>query len=238
MSKLEKGILVFAGIVMCLSLLVDATLWPLSTLRGTLTFTVLIYFVFIVAIEIIRNRYPAALFLLLAVLCAGLFLLGISAFKESVFRRIVHEVRPLSSMPHDAQVGGQIVIRGKALVWDLDTDALSPAETHLPFALRACLLSRTVTIFLLMPGGRYEKVGVYERSHASAYRQTVDVCALYWPEKKVAGWSSIAAEPPPVKEVYVPRSGPGYGTESKKPEYGDVEKQAAAWIRTLLVENR
>jgi len=201
MTKLEKVVLISTSVALCLSLLIDATLWPITTLQGALTVIVLTFSVCVVAIAIIRDRYSMALLLLLIALVAWFLLIGINKWKENVFRKIVKEVQALSSIPHDTQAKGHIIIHGKVLVWDLEDNALSSAETHLPHQLRANFLDRRMTIFLILPGSRQVKVDTYNISGRSAYRQLVDVCAIYWPEKKIAGWDVISAEPPFSREV-------------------------------------
>lgn len=128
-------------------------------------------------------------------------------------RNLIGECRKLGETP--------ISMRGKCLVWDVTDDFYSGAHHILPEELKADSSDDPLTVFLVLPE-RNESVGRYSVSDEPGYRQYVDVCVVYWPEKKAVGMHSVVSKHPrmfrPVKY---------------SPEYGNPDEPVARWINTL-----
>jgi hypothetical protein len=100
------------------------------------------------------------------------------------------------------------------------------AHGRIPTDLKLDSSSSHVTVFMMI-GERDAKVGTYSISGQPAYRQYVDICVAYWPEKKVAGMGSVVSQEPrfsrPVKN---------------QPEYSDPNVPIANWISSLHRDGR
>ena len=225
MKRSLKVVFASTIVTLCLSLFIDATVWPVSTFVATLTFRTLLLVGCLLAFAVITNRSDLGGTLLLAVLPASLLALGLNQWKLSRFQKIVEEVKALSTAPRAKEL--RVVIHGEALVWDLEDHSLSSAQDDLPFLLRSTFMSRRMTVFLLMPGSRKEKVGTYGATGSPGIRQVVDVCAVYWPERALAGWNTVIVEPPQWARVS------RRDFRNPEPKYGEAGKPTAAWIATL-----
>ncbi len=135
--------------------------------------------------------------------------------------KIMGDVRPFiescKAMPHSEK----IMIKGKALVWDLKSNSKSDAHAELPSDLRIGEKEKQVTVFIVTPEQNM-LVGHYSISRQPGYRRYVDVYVIYWPEKKAAGLHSVVGFDPRHRRPV-----------QHSPEYGDYTKAVAAWIAGL-----
>jgi hypothetical protein len=133
--------------------------------------------------------------------------------------RIVDQVRSLSS-PCDSG-SAKVERRGRALIWDLEGNGQSGAQDMLPSHLAASSSDHHITVVMIV-AKRKEQVGTYSISGQPAYKQLVDLCIVYWPERTVAGEATIVSEEPhfvrPVEE---------------NPEFGDPSQPIAEWVTRL-----
>jgi len=120
-------------------------------------------------------------------------------------------------------VGGSpsIAIKGKALVWDMNSHAVSRAQRRLPSHLRASPSDGEITVFIVI-GERQEQVGTYSVSNEPAYRQYVDIAVARWPEKTAVGMSSVVSKEPRASRPV-----------RNQPEYGDPIEAIANWIAAI-----
>lgn len=137
----------------------------------------------------------------LVAIAAGLTWWGVSSRREIQRQRaIVNEVRPL--IEDCKQLGERPVsVRGKCLVWDITKNSRSGAHSLLPRKLRATSSDDEMTIFMVLPP-REELVGYYSVSGQPAYREYVDVCVVYWPQKKAVGLHSVVSKEPPTRDRF------------------------------------
>jgi hypothetical protein len=169
--------------------------------------------------EVMKILAVCLLSLLLPAFCVGLYIY--EEHKETERQRlIVNEVRPL--IEDCKQLGEKpISIRGTCLVWDITKNFRANAHGLLPRKLRATSSDNEITVFMVLPQ-REELVGHYSVSKQPGYRQYVDVCVVYWPQKKAVGMHSVISKDPPlVRKV------------THSPEYGDPSKPIASWIESL-----
>lgn len=151
----------------------------------------------------------------------ALIWLGVASHKETEKQRtIVNEVRSL--IDECKKIGdAPISVRGKYLVWDVTKDSRSAAHGKLSREIRASSSDSQITVFMVLPE-RNVMVGRYSISHEPAYRQYMDVCVTYWPEKKAVGMHSVVSKKPrssrPVQQ---------------SPEYGDPNEPIVRWINSL-----
>jgi hypothetical protein len=133
-------------------------------------------------------------------------------------KAIVDQVRPLIQNNPSHSNPNDLLLRGKALIWDMTTNSRSPAYDMIPGELRAISSDKIITVFMIS-GARSEKVGTYSISGKTAYRNYTEIFVLYWPENKTAGLYSIVSEEPrsnrPVQQ---------------SEEFGDPNKPIAEWI--------
>ncbi len=115
---------------------------------------------------------------------------------------------------------GEIKIRGGVLVWDVERNSRSE-EYDFPRTLCAKPSDRHVTVFMITRRNDVQ-VGVYSLG-GKAYRQSLDVAVVYWPEKTPVGFATIqGAEPPRV-------------THSRGDFHGDTTEPFMKWIKSLPV---
>lgn len=151
----------------------------------------------------------------------GVIWWGITSHNETeAQKRIVSEVRPLIEECREIS-DVPITILGKVLVWDISSNSRSGVHTFLPGELEAKSSDPQITVFMVQPE-RKVLVGYYSISGEPAYQQFVDVCVVYWPQKKAVGMHSVVSKEPrssrPVQHA---------------PEYGDPNEPVALWIKTL-----
>jgi hypothetical protein len=140
-------------------------------------------------------------------------------------RAIVSDVRPL--IKDCRKIGdNNISIKGKCLVWDITTDLPSRANGILPKEFKSGLSDRQVTVFMILPE-REVMAGCYSISGEPGYRQYMDVCVAYWPEKRAVGMRSIVSKEPRLSRP-----------AQQKPEYGDPSEPIAGWIASLPMIGR
>ena len=152
---------------------------------------------------------------------AWLVLWGVLRHKETERQRaIVNSVRVLIE---DCKKMGDspIFIRGKCLVWDTPKNSRSGAHAKLPGELKARSSDRQITVFMVLRE-RNVMVGRYSISNEPGYRQYMDVCVVYWPEKKAVGMHSVVSKEPVSSR-----------TVEYAPEYGDPTEPIARWISSL-----
>lgn len=148
-------------------------------------------------------------------------------FKESEQQQaIIDQVRPQieTCKSMRSSESKSVVIRGKALVWDMRSNRQHGAYGRLPGELKATSADKIITIFAVI-GERLEQVGTYEISHEPVYREYVDICVVYWPEQKVVGSYWVVSKEPPSARIV-----------EHTPEYGDPTVPIADWIASLLRE--
>ena len=151
----------------------------------------------------------------------GLIWWGVASHKETKRQRaIVDKVRPLIN---DCKKIGDtpISIRGKCLVWDVAKDSRSDAHSMLSGGIEASSSDPQITVFMVLPE-RNVMVGRYSVSNEPAYRQYMDVCVVYWPEKKAVGMHSVVSKEPRSSRPV-----------ENNPEYGDPNEPIAKWISGL-----
>ena len=137
---------------------------------------------------------------------------------------IVNQVQPLIKNGAPSQNSNDLVLRGKALIWDMTKNYRSPAYDQLPDNLKASSSDKVITV-LMIQGARSVKVGTYSISGEPAYRNYTDIFVVYWPENKTAGlYSIVSAEPRSSRPVQY------------NEEYGDPNKPIADWISNLRKE--
>lgn len=133
-------------------------------------------------------------------------------------KSIVNQVQPLIQNDVPSKNPNDLVLRGKALIWDITKDYRSPAYDQLPDNLKASSSDKAITIFIIK-GARSVKVGTYSISGRPAYRNYTDIFVIYWPENKTDGlYSIVSAEPRSSRPVQY------------NEEYGDPNKPIADWI--------
>lgn len=136
-------------------------------------------------------------------------------------RAIVNDVRHLVEACKSMGNSEPITIRGKALVWNMNSNSRSSVHDILPTELKASSHDNTITVFMVL-GKRDVKVGTYSISGQPGYQQFIDVCVAYWPEKKAIGMGSVVSKQPRL-------SRPVQGS----PEYGDPNEPVKNWITSL-----
>jgi hypothetical protein len=110
----------------------------------------------------------------------------------------------------------------RIMVWDMKSDEPHGADSRIPAELTVTSPKEKATVVMVL-GQREEQVGTYSVSGQPAYRQYVDLCVAYWPEKDVAGTSTIVSkEPIPIRRV------------RGEPQYGDPNKPISDWIKRNL----
>jgi hypothetical protein len=172
-----------------------------------------------------RSRAVVAVFLFVVIVASASYYFLLQKELEQQ-QAIIDQVRPqieacksMKSSPSKS-----VVIRGKALVWDMRSNRQHGAYGRLPSELKATSTDKVITIFAVI-GERLEKIGTYEISRQPAYREYVDICVVYWPEQKVVGlYWVVSKEPPSVRQV------------EYTPEYGDPNVPIADWIAALPKE--
>jgi len=129
-------------------------------------------------------------------------------------REIVREVMPLQEQCRElGEFKGPIV--GKCLIWWLDEDCPSAANSLIPADLQASPDDPQMTVFL-----------VFERDYTPGFgkvRTQVDICVVQWPARNPAGVVSLAAESgtagiPPIRAK---------GQESY------MARHVATWVKSL-----
>lgn len=160
--------------------------------------------------------------LVIAGTAAGVLWWGISSHRETAAQHgIVNGVRPLIEACKGMGDSMPVKLHNKALVWDMASDGRSAVYGRLPSVLQATSSDSPITVFMVL-GTRTVQVGTYSISKQPGYRQYVDVCVAYWPEKNVAGMGSIVSrEPRPSRPV------------TQQPEYGDPNEPVVQWIAAL-----
>jgi hypothetical protein len=124
----------------------------------------------------------------IAIVAGGIWWFGEEQQETDRQRAIIRQVSSLPQPGHAVPEGASIRLRGKALVWDMASDARSGAYCRLPSELRATSADRPITVFMVT-GTRDEQVGTYSISGQPAYRRYVEITAAVWPELKPAGKS-------------------------------------------------
>jgi hypothetical protein len=151
----------------------------------------------------------------------GLIWWGVASHKETKRQRaIVEEVRPL--IEKCKKIGNtDISVRGKCLVWDMATNDRSDVHGMLYNVMKGSSSDNPLTVFMVLPE-RNVMVGRYSVSDEPAYRQYMDICVVYWPEKKPVGMHSIVSKEPRSSRPV-----------ENNPEYGDPNAPIAKWINLL-----
>ena len=155
-----------------------------------------------------------------AVACYAMF-----AYNETVAQRaIVRDVRDL--VERCRSCGDEVILVGKALVWDIRSNSRSRAYGKLPASLKAKSGDSPITVFMVI-GKKDVQVGTYSVSGEPAYRQCMEIAVAYWPAKRPAGFCSVAsAEPRSSRRV------------EHRPEHGDPSRSIARWIEELRRRNQ
>jgi len=120
----------------------------------------------------------------------------------------------------------KIILRGKAVVWDSESDKPEMAYGLLADEYKASPHDEIVTMFLI---GKREKllIGSYSLSRQPGYMETVTVCAIYfsdiyWPEGRYAGTFKFEKGIPAERQY------------SPFPEYAKVDiVDIINWIQSL-----
>jgi hypothetical protein len=98
---------------------------------------------------------------------------------------IVNEVRPL--IQDCEELGDRpLSIHGKCLIWNIKYDSRSRANDFL-YDLEADSADSEITVFLIVDDG-------VARIGDQTYRNYVDICVVYWPDKKPVGMYHLAGE--------------------------------------------
>ena len=147
---------------------------------------------------------------------------GVSSHRETGAQlAIVNELRPLIETCRAMGASNGMIVRNKALVWDIASNGRSAAHGKLPSSLQATASDRPITVFMVL-GMRTVQVGTYSISKQPGYRQYLDICVAYWPEKKPGGMGSVVSQEPvsrrPVRQ---------------QPDYGEPNGPVAQWIAGL-----
>ena len=151
----------------------------------------------------------------------GLIWWGVASHKETKKQRaIVDEVRSL--IDNCKKIGDtNISVRGKCLVWDITKNDRSGVHGMLYNFMKGCSSDNPLTVFMVLPE-RNVMVGRYSVSNEPAYRQYMDICVVYWPEKKAVGMHSVVSKEPRQSRPV-----------ENNPEYGDPNEPIARWINLL-----
>lgn len=149
--------------------------------------------------------------ILAVVITVGIMFVGIPSYRErerqrTIVNEVLHLVEDCKHMG-DARIS----IRGKCLVWDVIKDRRSGAYSKLPGELKASSPDSQITVFMIV-AQRNVMVGRYSTSGQPAYRQYMDVCVAYWPERKAVGMHPVVSREPPLKRPV-----------ADIPEYGDPQ---------------
>jgi hypothetical protein len=119
-------------------------------------------------------------------------------------RPLLDKVLPLRSQCDAMDPVSTLPIRGKVLAWAADygyrTESLEPAR------LRAGRLDEPITVFLHR-SLRHDRGWFFTHSNDKtqtllrypAYRQDIEICAIYWPENRVAGRILLEGGEPPMQ---------------------------------------
>jgi hypothetical protein len=153
---------------------------------------------------------------------------------------IVKQVLPFQQKTKPQNNQNDLLLHGKALIWDMTTNTRSPAYDLLSEHLKANSSDKAITVFLITGAyneivGTYSQLGVgpsayrkiagtysqsdYSQSRALAYRTHTNLSVVYWPENKTAGVYSIPSTEPPITRA-----------STLNPEYGDPNKPIVEWI--------
>ena len=124
------------------------------------------------------------------------YLRGVVQSKEEQQQQaIVADVRPLietcQATPGSAAV---IPIRGKALIWDMRANARSDGHSQLPEELRAAAADEQITVIMIVGEHAVPLRDGNGQPCGRLFRQQVDVCIAYWPQKQVVGAYSVAGK--------------------------------------------
>jgi hypothetical protein len=143
-------------------------------------------------VERLFKLFTMAFVALIGLLAAGiavraLLLKEAQAREERQQRALVADVRPLvstcQSMPGSAAV---IPVRGKVLIWDLRTDSRE-GQDGVPEELRAVPGDLEVTVFMIVGEHAVPVRDGNGQPCEQLFRQEVDVCVAYWPQKQAVG---------------------------------------------------
>ena len=158
---------------------------------------------------------------------------GISKYQESELQQMIgEEIFPQLEDHKSFTSSDHIVIRGKVLVWDLDSNSRSNINNKLPKQLRPLSSKDILTVFLVSEKNVH--VGYYSVSGKPAYRQDAYVDVVYWPSKESVGSHYIKGGDP--EQVRTPPPWPFHKFIGAG--YGDCTKAVANWIKGLPIENK
>ena len=123
-----------------------------------------------------------------------------------------------------------VPIRGKALVWELHEGRR--LDSAVPSELATTNLNETMTVFLAQ-SKRQDRGWFFKTANDEfqtvlrlrAYRIDMELCAVHWPEKTLAGRVVLEGEEPPT------RGGEPIAEHGKPPD-------VRAWISRQPVQNR
>ena len=171
--------------------------------------------------EVSKWKGPVAVIAVIVILVTVVCWVILTRLEIERQRVIVDEVAYLADVCKSIKGCGLISIQGRALVWDMTLKSRSGAYGKLPRDLRASSSDSQITVFMVV-GKRNDLVGTYSISGQPGYREYIDICVAYWPEKKPVGMCSVVSkEPPPTRPV------------QQQPEYGEPNEPIANWIAGL-----
>lgn len=159
-------------------------------------------------------------------------------------RDIANEVYPLINQCKSVHNESSILLKGKALVWDLKTGMLKENIWEIPYKvdsydlphdsweLKAKSSDRKITVFLIQEY-TLEKIAPYNIGDYTGYRARYDIYVIYYPEKKIAGMHTIFADPPTSIVLDTPNFHIPYDI---KTIVGDC-RVIYSWIESLPREN-
>lgn len=153
-------------------------------------------------------------------------------------REIVENLRPLIAEARMPGVG-PIAVRGKAAIWDQVQGGLSHAHVRLPEDFRGKSGDKELTVFVVVEK-RNEAVATYNFGNPgfggmprpgdpgviTGYQIRMEVCAVYWPSRKVAGRASVLGDLPPERISRANRW-------DLTPVYGSTDGALASWVQGL-----
>lgn len=175
------------------------------------------------------NKISFGKFFIGMIIVYGVLATCVSGSEKWMYSNNQPTIKELCSLVSEASDINAIetpAIYGKVLIWDTETDKLSPAQAKIPKELRAISCRDEITVFLLMKP-RQECVGSYSMSNLPAYKQYVEAIIVLWPDKRILGKKEIESLEPYQERAY-----------RNVPEYGDLNRPIAAWISQLPVNEK